>query len=173
MGLFFRAIDRINALVGLACCWLILVMTLLGALNAILRYIGFYLKENLISNAYTEAQWYLFSAVFLLAAPYVLQQDKHVRVDVLYGKQTKNRQHIINLLGTVLFLLPFCVFGIWSSWDFVTISWQQLEMSSDEGGLARFPVKTLIPIAFGMLFLQGVSEVYRLVHALLGGGNES
>ena len=173
MRLFFRVIDKGNALLGRACCWLVLIMTLLGAMNAILRYVGFYLKKNLISNAYTEAQWYLFSAVFLLAAPYVLQQDKHVRVDVVYGSLIKRRQHWINLLGTVLFLLPFCAFGIWSSWDFVGLSWQQFEMSSDEGGLARFPVKTVIPIAFALLFLQGLSEVYRLIDSLMGGKDES
>ena len=117
----FLIIEKANTVLGKACIWLALVMTLLGAMNAILRYLGVFLKQNLISNAYTEAQWYLFSAVFLLAAPYVLQQNRHVRVDVLYGNLSQKRKYIVDLIGTIVFLLPFCLFGVWASLEFVMI----------------------------------------------------
>jgi TRAP-type mannitol/chloroaromatic compound transport system permease small subunit len=146
-------------------------MTLLGALNATLRYLSGYLEKNLISNLYTEAQWYLFAAVFLLAAPYVLQQNKHVRVDVFYSRQSSVGQAWIDLLGTILFLIPFCIFGVWSSWDFVLQSWESQEVSSDAGGLERFPVKALIPISFILLFLQAICTFYRKAEVIQGKGS--
>ena len=154
-------LEKLNERIGQACGWLVLVMALLGAVNAILRYLSGVLQKNLISNAYSEAQWYLFAAVFLLAAPYVLQQNKHVRVDVIYSKLSIRKQTVIDLFGTVLFLIPFCLFGIWASWDFVWLSWSAQEVSSDSGGLDRFPVKALIPIAFFLLLLQGFCTAIR------------
>ena len=136
-------------------------MTILGAINAILRYLSGVLQQNLISNAYTEAQWYLFAAVFLLAAPYVLQKDKHVRVDVVYGKLSAKKKATIDFVGTMVFLIPFCIFGMWASWDFVWISWVSQEVSPDSGGLDRFPVKALIPLSFGLLLLQGICTAIR------------
>lgn len=159
--------EKLNERIGQACGWLVLVMAVLGVVNAVLRYLSGVLQKNLISNAYTEAQWYLFAAVFLLAAPYVLQQNKHVRVDVIYSKLSLKTQTIIDLLGTIFFLLPFCVFGIWASWNFVLASWIAKEVSADSGGLDRFPVKALIPIAFFLLLLQGICTAVRKVEQLL------
>ena len=95
-----------------------------------------------------EGQWYLFSAVFLLGAGYTLHKDKHVRVDVLYSRLSDTGQKRINLIGVVIFAIPFCVLGIWSSIDFVSNSWLIWEQSPDAGGLPRYPVKTLIQFGF-------------------------
>ena len=138
------------------CAWTLFAMTLLGALNAILRYSSKFTGQVWSSNAFLEGQWYLFSTVFLLGAGYTLYKDKHVRVDVLYSRFTPTRQKWIDLIGTVFFAIPFCVLGLWSSWDFVVNSWTISEMSPDAGGLPRYPVKTLIPIGFGLLLVQCV-----------------
>ena len=130
------------------------MMTVLGALNAILRYSSRFTGQVLSSNGLLEGQWYLFSAVFLLGAGYTLSQDKHVRVDVVYSQLSKVNQQRIDLVGVVVFAIPFCILGIWSSWEFVMNSWSILEQSPDAGGLARYPVKTLIPVGFGLLLWQ-------------------
>ena len=132
-------------------------MTFLGAFNAIFRYLGRFLGQNLTSNAFLEGQWYLFSAVFLLGAGHVLQNDRHVRVDVLYERLSKKHQIYIDIIGNFLFLIPFCIFGIWSSWTFVMESFSLREMSPDAGGLPRYPIKALIPFSF---LLLGVHTVF-------------
>ena len=132
-------------------------MTFLGASNAIFRYIGRFVGRNLTSNAFLEGQWYLFSAVFLLGAGHVLQKERHVRVDVIYERLSKRSQIYIDVIGSFLFLIPFCMFGIWSSWDFVIESWKLLEMSPDAGGLPRYPIKTLVPVSFFLLGIHAIS----------------
>lgn len=146
--------DRFYAIVSKLCAWTLFVMTLLGALNAVLRYSSKFTGKVWSSNAFLEGQWYLFSAVFLLGAGYTLYKDKHVRVDVLYSRLNTTGQRRINLIGVVVFAIPFCVLGIWSSIDFVSNSWSIWEQSPDAGGLPRYPVKTLIPLGFSMLLLQ-------------------
>ena len=131
-------------------------MTFLGGCNAILRYIGRFVGKNLTSNAMLEAQWYLFSAVFLLGAGHVLLQEKHVRVDVFYERLSTKHKTYIDIGGTICFLIPLCIFGVWSSWDFVLESWSLLEVSPDAGGLPRYPVKTLVPLSFILLGIQSV-----------------
>ncbi len=131
-------------------------MTFLGAFNAIFRYLGRFLGQNLTSNAFLEGQWYLFSTVFLLGAGHVLQNDRHVRVDVLYERLSKKHQIYIDIIGNFLFLIPFCIFGIWSSWEFVIESFSLLEMSPDAGGLPRYPIKALIPFSFLLLGVHAV-----------------
>ena len=131
-------------------------MTFLGAFNAIFRYLGRFLGQNLTSNAFLEGQWYLFSAVFLLGAGHVLQNERHVRVDVLYERLSKKHQIYIDTIGNLFFLVPFCIFGVWSSWDFALESFSLLEMSPDAGGLPRYPVKALIPFSFLLLGIHAV-----------------
>ena len=114
----------------------------MGAFNAVARYLGKSIGLNLSSNAYIEAQWYLFSAVFLLGAAHTLQRDQHVRVDVLYGRLTARKKAWIDIIGTVCFLIPFCLFGLVISIPAVRNSWAVLEGSPDPGGLARYPLKT-------------------------------
>jgi len=156
-------IDRLNAAVGRGVSWLVLLMVLVGAFNAVARYGGRFIGVNLSSNGWLELQWYLFSLVFLLAAADTLRRDGHVRVDVLFGKLSKRKQAWIDIAGTVLFLLPFCAFGLWASWPTVHASWHVLEMSPDPGGLPRYPIKSALLAAFVLLGLQGLSELVKRV----------
>lgn len=158
-----RAIDQLNLWVGRLAYWLVLVMVLVGAYNTVARYLDRYTGIGLSSNFYIELQWYLFSLVFLLGAAYALQRDAHVRVDVLYGRCSARARAWINLLGTVLFLLPFCVLVLWVSWGWVVNSWTVRELSPDPGGLPRYPLKAMLPLAFVLLALQGISM---LVHQI-------
>lgn len=162
------AIDRVTGAVGRAAAWLALVMVIVGAFNAIARYLGRYVGINLSSNAYLELQWYLFSMLFLLGGAWVLRENAHVRVDVLYSRLTARGQSVINIIGTVLMLVPFSVFVLWVSSPVVRNSWSIREGSPDPGGLPRYPLKALILVCFALLLLQAVSElikeVYRFRH---------
>lgn len=161
-------IDRFNEWTGRLVYWLTLGMVLIGAYNALVRYLGRFTGLNLSSNTYIELQWYMFSIVFLLGAAYTLRHDAHVRVDVLYGRLSARGRAWINVLGTVLFLIPFCLFVLWTSWPTVRNAWAVLEQSPDPGGLPRYPIKTLIPLAFVLLMLQGVALLIRQVAILRG-----
>lgn len=161
-------IDRINEWTGRAVYWMALVMVGIGAFNAIARSLDKYTGLGLSSNSWLELQWYLFSLVFLLGAAYTLKHDDHVRVDVLYSNLSRTGRAWINILGTLLFLVPFCVLVLVMSWDFVINSWTTLEQSSDPGGLPRYPIKTVIPIALVLVLLQGVSLTIREIAVLRG-----
>jgi len=165
-------IDRVNTAIGHFVRWLTLAMVVIGSANAIFRYTGRFTGINLSSNGYLEAQWYLFSIVFLLAASYSLRYDAHVRVDVLYGRLSEKGKAWIDVAGAVLFLIPFCILMIWSSWDWVMNSWEVLEGSPDPGGLPRYPLKTIIPIAFVLLILQGFSEIVKALATIKGGNDD-
>jgi len=166
-------IDQINEWTGRAVYWLALVMVGIGAFNAIARSLDKYTGLGLSSNSWLELQWYLFSVVFLLGAAYTLKHDDHVRVDVLYSNLSRKGQAWINILGTLLFLVPFCVLVLVMSWDFVVNSWAILEQSSDPGGLPRYPIKTVIPIALVLVLLQGVSLTIREIAVLRGDARAS
>lgn len=166
---FVRLVDAITEWIGRTVSWLVLGMVLIGAYNAVARYLGRGIGINLSSNAYLEAQWYLFSLVFLLGAAYTFKHDNHVRVDVLYGRLSLRARTWINLIGTAVFLLPFSIFSIWVSWPSIRNSWAVLEGSPDPGGLPRYPIKSMIIVAFVLLALQGVAEIIRGVHALRSG----
>lgn len=171
MDRWLRIADRIDALnerVGTATAWLAAVMVLVGAFNAIARYLGRYLGQTLSSNGLIELQWYLFSVLFLLGAAYTLRHNAHVRVDVVYGRLSRRGRAWVNVLGTVLFLIPFSVVTIVLSWRWVRNAIAVLESSPDPGGLPRYPLKALIPVAFGFLILQGVSMLIREVGVLRG-----
>ncbi len=140
------AIDRGTSAIGRLCSWLALLMVLVGAYNAVVRYLGRWVGSGLSSNAYIEAQWYMFSLLFLLGAAWTLRDESHVRVDVLYGRLSPKKKAWIDLLGVLLFLLPFCAFAIASSWPALEASWAVREGSPDPGGLARYPLKTLLPV---------------------------
>jgi len=163
-----RAIDVLNDCIGRVSAWLCLLMVVIGAFNAVARYVGRYFGTNLSSNAYFELQWYLFSLLFLFGAAYTLRHNGHVRVDVLYGALSPRRRAWINLLGTLLFLIPFSLLTIYLSWDWMLNSWRQMETSPDPGGLARYPIKTMIPLAFALLLLQGISEAIKQIAVLRG-----
>jgi len=165
---FARGVDRMNGGIGKATSLLALVMVLLGSWNALARYLGRFIGTDLSSNAFIEGQWYMFSLLFLLGAAWTLQKDEHVRVDVLYGRSSPRTRAWIDLLGTVLLLLPFCVWAIWMSWPAVRNSWAVLEVSPDPGGLPRYPLKTLIPVAFAFVALQGLAWVVQKIAFLRG-----
>ncbi|MEO1368382.1 MAG: TRAP transporter small permease subunit, partial [Acidobacteriota bacterium] len=137
-----RGIDTLSGRLGRLTGWLTFFMVLIGAYNAVVRYLGRFMGWSLSSNLYIELQWYLFAMVFLLAGGWTLQQDRHVRVDVLYGRLDPRRKAWVDLAGLTLFLIPFCLFGLWASIPAVRNSWAVWEVSPDPGGLPRYPIKT-------------------------------
>lgn len=158
-----RAIDSANRKVGLGVSWLILAMTVVSALNASSRKLF-----NASSNAFLEIQWYLFAAVFLLAAGYTLLSNEHVRVDILNSRMPTRVRLWLDLLGTVLFLFPLTLLVLWYGWPYFMLSFDSGEWSLNAGGLILWPVKLLIPTGFLLLFLQGVSQLIKLSAALSG-----
>ena len=163
-----RAIDATNLAVWRLVRWLTLAMVLIGAYNALARYLDRSFEARLASNSWVELSWYLFSLVFLLAAPWALRQGAHVRVDVLYGRLGARKKAWIDLVGGLGLLLPFCLFALWSAWPTVMNSIQTWEASPDPGGLPRWPIKAVVPVAFVLLTLQGLAEVLRRVLFLRG-----
>ncbi len=158
-----------NDRIGAAIRWLVLAMVVIGAGSAVARYLsrGMGLSLNLVPAS--EAQWYLFSAIFLLGAAYALRHGVHVRVDVLYERLPPRARAWIDLLGTVLFLVPFSVLMLWVAFPAVMSSWEVREMSPDPGGLPRYPIKALILVSFALLVLQGLSQVLKHIDAIRGG----
>jgi TRAP-type mannitol/chloroaromatic compound transport system permease small subunit len=161
--LLSRVIDWINEKIGLTISWALLVAVLICSGNAIMRY-----TFNMSSNAWLEIQWYLFSAVFLLAAPYTLRRNEHIRIDVVAGKFPKRVQVWIDAIGFVVFLLPMAALTLYFSIPYTRLSIEGMEMSSNAGGLLVWPAKILIPIGFALLILQGISEFIKRVGYLLG-----
>jgi TRAP-type mannitol/chloroaromatic compound transport system permease small subunit len=143
---FSTFIDRLNAWIGRNVAWLGLAAVLVCTANAIARY-----ALNIGSNAWLELQWYLNSAVFLLVAGYTLKRNEHVRIDVIAGRLSPRAQAWIEIFGTVLFLLPAVTIIGWYSWPSLVNSFHINEYSSDPGGLIRWPVRLLIPVAFLLL----------------------
>ncbi|MBK6357631.1 MAG: TRAP transporter small permease subunit [Betaproteobacteria bacterium] len=158
-----QLIDWLNERVGKAAFWLVLVMTIICAANASYRFVF-----NDSSNGMLEIQWYLFAAVFLLCSPYTLQKNEHVRIDVLSGKLSSRGLAVIDIIGTLFFLLPMVITVLWLSLPLVAESYKIQEMSSNAGGLIRWPVKILLPIGFTLLALQGISELIKRIAFLAG-----
>jgi TRAP-type mannitol/chloroaromatic compound transport system permease small subunit len=156
-------IDRINARVGHSVRWLILAMVVVCTATAMMRYLF-----NVGSNAWLEVQWYLFAAVFLLGAGDTLRRNEHIRIDIIAQRLSRRSQLWIDIVGTVLFLAPMAAVIIVLSWPMVTASYLQGEVSSDAGGLLRWPVKLLIPVGFSLLLLQGLSELIKKAAILTG-----
>lgn len=161
-------VDGMNRRIGRVVAWLSLAMVLVGAFNAVARYLGRFVGAQLTSNALVELQWYLFTLLFLLGAPYVLRCGGHVRVDLLYGRLSERARAWIDLAGGLLFLLPFCAFAAWITWPAVRGSWAVRETSTDPQGLARYPIKTAVLVSFALLGLQGLSEIVKRVAFLRG-----
>ena len=158
-----QLIDWLNERVGKGAFWLILIMTLISAGNAVVRF-----AFNYSSNGLLEIQWYLFAAVFLLCSPYTLQKNEHVRIDVLSGKLSPRGLAVIDIIGTLFFLLPMVIVILWLSLPLIAESYKINEMSANAGGLIRWPVKILLPIGFTLLALQGVSELIKRIAFLAG-----
>lgn len=160
---FSHVIDRLNERVGQVVLWLVLVAVLISAGNAVIRK-----AFNVSSNAYLEVQWYLFSAVFLLCAGYVLLRNEHVRIDVVIGYLSKRKQIWIDIFGLTVFLLPAALLMGWLSWPLLVRAYVSGEMSQNAGGLIRWPVYALIPAGFALLVLQAISELIKRFAFLQG-----
>ena len=160
---FSRLIDRVTEIIGKSVSWLILVAVLVSAGNAIIRKIF-----NMSSNAWLEAQWYLFGAAFMLAAAYTLSQNEHIRIDVVYGKFSRRTQHWIDLFGHVFFLMPFVLLMTYYLIPYVLMSVRSQEGSSSAGGLIVWPAKAILLAGFVLLALQGVSEIIKKVAIMTG-----
>lgn len=156
-----RIIDSVNEWVGRLTYWLVLFMVVIGVWNVVGRYLGRSVGQNLSSNALIEGQWYLFDLVFLLGAAYTLRHDEHVRVDIFYKNWSPKWKAMANLMGTLLFLIPFSLMVIYFSWETILNSWRIWETSPDPGGLPRYPIKSMIIVSFGLLILQGISEAIK------------
>ncbi len=161
--LLARLIDSLTESIGRAVIWLVLVATLISAGNALARYA---LGES--SNAWLEIQWYLFGAIFLLAAGYTLKHNGHVRIDIFYNRLSPRGQAWIDLAGGLVFLLPMAVLLTWLAWPMFFEAWQTQEHSPDAGGLVRWPVKLLLPLGFALLAQQGIAEIIKRVGVLTG-----
>lgn len=160
-----RLIDGISILVGKLAMWLVLAATLISASNAIVRKLF-----NVGSNSFLEIQWYLFAAVFMLGAGYAFLRNVHVRIDFLSSKFTPTTRNWIDVGGILLFLLPLCYLMVTLSWPVVSNAYESGEMSSNAGGLIRWPVYALIPAGFVLLALQGISELIKRLAFLVGQG---
>ena len=158
-----RGIDWLNERVGLAVIWLILASTVISGLNAAVRKIF-----NYSSNGFLEIQWYLFAAAFLLAAGYTLLHREHVRVDVVSSRFSKRTQIWLDVVGFVMFLTPVCAAVLWFGTPFFLQALESGEMSSNAGGLIRWPVYLMMPLGFALLLLQGWSELIKRIAFLKG-----
>ena len=158
-----RGIDRMNTVIGRSVAWLILVAILVSAINAIVRKVF-----SVSSNAWLELQWYLFGAAFMLASAYTLLQNEHIRIDVVYGRWSRRVQHWIDLLGTLLFLLPFTVLMIWVVAPRLIQNIAAQEVSMNAGGLLIWPARALLLAGFVLLLIQGLSEIVKKIAIMRG-----
>jgi TRAP-type mannitol/chloroaromatic compound transport system permease small subunit len=156
-------IDRLNTVIGKSAYWLILVAVLISAINAIVRK-----AFDVSSNAWLELQWQLFGAVFMLCAAYTFLKNEHIRIDIVNSRLPKAVRDWIDLLGHILFLMPFVLIMLWDGWPFFLTSWHQNEQSLNAGGLPQWPAKFLIPLGFFLLFLQGISEIIKRIAVMQG-----
>jgi len=165
---FSAIMDRISTLIGRFVMWLVLLTTLISAFNALRRYIF-----SASSNALLEIQWYLFAAVFMLGAGYVFLQNAHVRIDVLSSRLSARTRNWIDVVGIVGVVIPMCVIIIGLSWPWFMRAFVSGEVSSNAGGLIRWPIYLLIPLGMALLLLQSVSELIKRVAFLRGEGPDT
>jgi TRAP-type mannitol/chloroaromatic compound transport system permease small subunit len=158
-----RLIDKLNEKVGNAVSWALLISVLICCGNALVRYVF-----NTSSNAWLEIQWYLFSAIFLLAAAYTLRRNEHVRIDVITGLFSKRTQVWMDIFGFLFFLMPMALIILYYSIPYAWVSARSMEFSSNAGGLIIWPAKLLIPAGFLLLALQGISELIKRIGYLQG-----
>ena len=156
-------IDRMNERIGKSVAWLGLAAVIVCTGNAVARY-----ALNIGSKAWLELQWYFNSAVFLLIAAYALKRNEHVRIDVINGRLSPRTQAWIDILGGLFMLLPTVTIIAWYSWPSLVNSFAIDEYSSDPGGLIRWPVRLLIPVAFALLGVQAISEIIKRFAFLRG-----
>lgn len=156
-------VDRLNEMIGKLIRWLVLAAVVISASNAIVRKLF-----NIGSNSMLEIQWYLFAGVFMLGAGYAFMRNVHVRIDFVSSKLSKRTNTIIDAAGIVLFLIPLCLILITLSWPFFINAYVSGEMSQNAGGLIRWPAYALIPLGFGLLLAQALSELIKRIAFLRG-----
>lgn len=160
-----RRIDALSEWLGRSVYWLLLAAVLISTGNAITRK-----AFDMGSNAFLEAQWYLFAAVFMLGAGYVFLHDQHVRIDVLANRMSRRGRVWVDVVGIGLFLLPLCLFVAWSALPSLVTAFQTKEVSTNPGGLIRWPLYALVPLGFMLLFVQSLSELFKRIAFLTGAG---
>ena len=158
-----RGIDALNEKLGWIADWLVLLSCLISAANAFSRY-----AFSISSNAWLEIQWYMFGALVLLGASYTLKKNEHVRVDIVYSNISTRKQIWVDIIGGILFMLPATVILAYLSWPVFYNSWEIGEVSTNAGGLVRWPIKIFLPIGFALLSFQGVSELIKRIAMLTG-----
>lgn len=171
-----QAIDRLTEGLGKLSNWLVILTVAVSFYNVSVRYLGRFIGLQLSSNMLIELQWYLFSLMFLFGFAYILKHNENVRVDFLYAHWDERRRTWIDLLGTVLFLVPFCLLGFYVTINPVLLSWGRLpdgtwgpwEVSSDANGLPRAPIKTMLLVGFVLLLLQALSQIIKYIAVLRG-----
>ncbi len=162
-----RLIDGISEFIGRWISWLVLLAVLISATNAVIRK-----AFDMSSNAFLEIQWYLFAAVFLMAAGYTMLRQEHVKIDVILHRFARRTQVKIEIFGILVFLFPFVFAVIDLVLPLVIRAYESGEMSSNAGGLIRWPVFALVPVGFSLLGLQGVSELIKRIAFLQGKGDD-
>jgi TRAP-type mannitol/chloroaromatic compound transport system permease small subunit len=158
-----RAIDALNVRLGRWLAWLIFAAVVVSSVNAIVRKVF-----DMSSNAWLELQWVLFSAVFLLCSPWTLLSNEHIRIDIVNNMLPKRARDVIDVIGHAFFLIPVCIVIVWLGWPFFWLSLMQNEQSSNAGGLPVYPSKLLIPLAFTLLLVQGLSELIKRIAIMRG-----
>jgi len=158
-----RGIDWLNAKIGAVCNFLVLLAVLVSAGNAMSRY-----AFSLSNNSWLEVQWYMFAIMVMFGASYTLRRNEHVRVEILYLLMSERAQLWLDLVGTLVFLIPICLLLAALSWPFFMEGYRVGEWSQNAGGLIRWPIKFVLPGGFVLLALQGVSEVIKRAAALRG-----
>lgn len=163
MNRFANYINQFTEKTGRLVSWISLLLVILIGLDVVLRY-----AFNWSSSANQELEWHLFATLFLLGSAYALKHDKHVRVDVFYSRFSDRKKSWVNLIGTVIFLIPFCLVIIQTSIPFVLDAWKIAESSPEPGGLThRFIIKSTIPLGATLLLIQAISEgLTSLTHLL-------
>lgn len=151
-----RSIDRMTTFVGKAVSWLILASVLISAGNAVIRKLF-----DMSSNAWLELQWYLFGAVFMLAAAWTLQKNEHVRIDIISNMLSRRTRNWIDFLGHLLILVPFSGLMVWLLVPYVLRSFENQEYSPNAGGLIVWPAKAILLAGFALLLLQAISELIK------------
>ena len=158
-----NAIDWINQRLGDVCNFLVLAACVVSAGNAMIRYAFGY-----SSNSWLEMQWYMFAIFVMFGASYTFKRNEHVRVEILYLMLSERGQLWLDMIGTLFFLIPSCLLLSYLSWPFFMQAYNVGEISSNAGGLVRWPIKIVVPVGFVLLALQGVSEVIKRIAALKG-----
>jgi TRAP-type mannitol/chloroaromatic compound transport system permease small subunit len=151
-------IDRMSERIGRAIYWLVLAAVVISAANAVVRKVF-----SWSSNSLLEIQWYLFSMIFLFCAGYTLKHNEHVRIDIVTGRMSGRTRAMIDIFGTLFFLLPMALLVMWLSWPLFVDAYQRNEVSTNAGGLIIWPARLMVPVGFFLLIVQALSELIKRI----------